>query len=245
MPGLIPPQTYAFFADESGTSGDRFTVVGGICIHRNTLQSVHDSMHMYRVAHNMHSELKWSKISNQKATEYEALVDYFFALNNTNRLQFHCIIFDNHQWNHSKYNDGDADVGLSKLYYQLLKNSFAKRCAPHGDLFACLDHRNSSTPLEDVRRMINAALKRDHGIHTSPLKQLVSADSKLEDLLQLNDVILGAVSAIRNGKHLLASTRDAKKNIALRVLEKSGAVDFEKNFSVPRFNVWNFRPRPR
>ena len=245
MPGIIPPQTFAFFADESGTSGDRFTVVGGICVHRNTLQGVHDSMKLYRDTHNMHSELKWSKISNQKEVEYEKLVDYFFALNNNNHLQFHCIIFDNHQWNHTRYNGGDADVGLSKLYYQLLLNKFAKHCAPHGELFACLDHRNSSTPLEDVRRMINAALRRDHGIQTHPLKQLVSADSKTEDLLQLNDVILGAVCAIRNGKHLLATTRSAKKNIALKVLEKSGATNFEGNFSAQRFTVWNMRPRSR
>jgi hypothetical protein len=234
-----------FFADESGTSGDRFTVVGGLCVHKNTIPRVHRSIEEYRSKHNMRSELKWSKISNQKQEEYTRLVEYFFALNNTNHIQFHAVIFDSHQWNHKKYNNGDRDVGLSKLYYQLLLHKFAKICGPTGSLCACLDHRNSSTSLEDMRKMLNSTLASKHGLTSSPFKQLVSADSKLEDLLQLNDVILGAVNAVRNGKHLLADTRDSKKRIAQMVFEKSGLDNYETDSpkGVNRFTLWNMQPR--
>lgn len=245
---LIPPQDFAFYADEAGISQDRFTVVGGLCMHRSTAEKVYDSIAEFRAKHGMASELKWSKVSNQKLSEYKAFVDLFFALNNTNHIQFHAVIFDSHQWNHNRYNQGDSDIGLSKLYYDLLLHKFVKRCGTDGRrLFACLDHRHSSTPLDDVRRMLNAAAARDHNLNHAPMAQLISRDSKKDCILQMNDVILGAVCAVRNGKHLLADTRMAKKELAGYVLEKSGVMTFDKDTprSVSRFSVWNKRPRPR
>ena len=244
---IIPPQDFAFYADESGVSQDRFTVVAGMCMHRNTAHQVYASIAKYRKDHNMMSELKWTKVSNQKVYEYKALVELFFALNNSNHIHFHSIVFDSHQWNHKRYNNGDADVGLSKLYFNLLLHKFVKRYGANSDLFACLDHRNSSTSLDDLRRMLNATVARDHEIASAPLKQLVSRDSKLDDILQMNDVILGAVCAIRNGKHLLADTRPAKREIAELVQEKCGLASFDRDspHHVSRFTVWNFRHRPR
>lgn len=247
MPGFCPPQDYVFFADEAGISQDRFTVVGGFCVRRAMIPQIHASIEAYRVRHNMKAELKWSRISNQKSEEYKALVDLFFALNNANQVHFHALVFDSHQANHRKYNNGDRDVGLSKLYYQLIVHKFAKLYPTEEGMCVCLDHRNSSTPLNDLRDMINSTLARDHQIDHKPLKQLISQDSCDDDLLQLNDVILGAVCHSRNGKHLLAETRPAKRDVAQMVLQKSGLRSFDENSprDIQRFTVWQFKPRPR
>jgi hypothetical protein len=245
MPGFCPPQDYVFFADEAGISGDRFTVVGGFCVRRNMIPQIHASIEAYRERHNMTAELKWSRVSNQKFEEYKAFVDLFFALNNSNQIHFHALVFDSHKANHKKFNNGDSDVGLSKLYYQLIVHKFAKLYPSEQGMCVCLDHRNSSTPLNDLREMINSTLARDHGIPHRPVKQLVSQDSKADDLLQLNDVILGAVCHSRNGKHLLAETRPAKRDIAQLVLNQSGLTTFDENSprNVHRFSVWQFEPR--
>jgi len=243
---VIPEQDYVFIVDEAGISNDRFTVVGGICMHRDTVAGVYKTLSEYRVTLNMKSELKWSKVSDQKQAEYKWLVDYFFALNNSNHLQFHAIIFDSHQWNHRKYNEGEGDTGLSKLYFQLILHKFMKRCGPSGSLYVCMDHRNSKTSLEDLKKMLNAACLRDNGLDGC-LKQLVSKHSHDDDLIQLNDVILGAVCAARNGKHLVADYRKSKRILALDVLEKSGLGSFDRDSpkDIHRFTVWNMRPRPR
>ena len=233
--------------DESGISGHRFTVVGALCLRSELIPQVHSAIAKFRETYNMTRELKWSRITDQKEEEYAALVDYFFALNNQNLLQFHSIVFDNHAANHSRYNDGDADKALSKLYYQLMVHKFGKTCGPDGDLCVCVDRRNSSTSLEDLRRMSNAAIARDCGVNGSPIKQVIPLDSKGDDLLQINDVILGAVCAARNGRHLLTDGRQSKRNIAETVLKKSGLGSFEKNSppNVHRFTVWNLRMKPR
>ncbi len=244
---MVAAQDFAFYADESGISQDRFTVVGGLCMRRDTVARVYASMAKYRDDHKMRSELKWSKVSNQKLEEYMALVDLFFALNNTNHIQFHAVIFDSHQANNAKYNNGDQDIGLSKLYYDLLLHKFVKRCGKTGSLFACLDRRNSSTSLDDLRRMLNATAARDCGVFHSPLRQLISRDSKTDCVLQMNDVILGAVCSIRNGRHLLAGTRQAKRELAKYVLDKSGVQSYDSDTprEMNRFTIWNKRPRPR
>ncbi|GAO39354.1 hypothetical protein SCH01S_29_00420 [Sphingomonas changbaiensis NBRC 104936] len=190
----------------------------------------------------MRAELKWSKVSNQKSSEYTALAELFFALNNSNHIHFHALVFDSHKVDFSRIGERDHDKVLSRLYYQLLVHKFAKLYPNDVGMCVCLDHRNSSTPLEDLRRMINATLARDHAIPHNPVKQLVSQDSCDDDILQLNDVILGAVCAARNSKHLLVETRAAKRDLAQFVLEKSGLRSFENNSprSVHRFTVWNF-----
>ena len=216
-------------------------------MHKSTVGRVLATLARFRADHNMKSELKWCKVSNQKLAEYEALVDIFFALNNVNHIQFHGVVFDSHNWNHRRYNNGERDVGVSKLYYQLLLHKFVSKCGPAGTLYARLDHRNSSTSLEDLRRMLNAAAARDFGLTENPLKQLVSEDSKNCDLLQVNDVILGAVCAARNGRHLLPGTRLAKQKIASLVLAKSGLRSFEVDTpkTITRFTMWNMRAQPR
>lgn len=243
MSELLIVQDYVFFADEAGITQDRFTVVGGLCLSKAGAEIVYQNMKHFRNEYSMTAELKWSKISDQKQREYLNLVELFFALNNTNRAQFHCLIFDNHTWNHKVFNNNDSDIGLSKLYYQLLLHQFVKRCGKRGSLFACLDRRTSSTPLGELRDMINNAAENKFGLNDRPLKQLISKDSKEDDILQLNDVILGAVCAARNGRHLTSDGRRSKRVIAQKVLEKSGLIEFSQNSppNVNRFTVWNFK----
>ncbi len=216
-------------------------------MHRNMLTRAYETLKKYRDKFNMNAELKWQRVSNQKQGEYEALIDYFFAMNNANYMHFNNLVFDSHQWNHTKYNNGERDVGLSKLYYQLLLHKFVKLYGAKGSLYVRLDHRNSQTPLEDIRRMLNRTAARDHNITTNPVKQLVSEDSKKCDLLQLNDLILGAVCAARNGRHLLAEGRQSKRELAHKILDKSGLTTFDVDspHNVTRFTVWNMRFRGR
>lgn len=210
-------------------------------MHRSNVPLVLENMAAFRKRFNMTKELKWSKITDQKLEEYKHLVEYFFAMSSQNQCHFKCIVFDSHQWRHHLYNDGDRDKGLSKLYYQLLLHKFCKRCAAdESTLYVRLDHRNSSTSLNDLRDMLNRAARRQQIMH-GPFKLIESADSKQCDILQLNDVILGAVCAARNGRHLLTTGRPAKA----AMLEKSGLGSFEKDSpgTAFRFEVWNMKPR--
>ncbi len=126
-------------------------------------------------------------------------------------------------------------------------HKFGKTCGPHGDLCVCVDERNGSTSLIELLRMTNAGMAKKCGITHAPLKQIIPLDSKSDDLLQLNDVILSVVCAARNGKHLVAGGRASKRDLATAVLEKSGLGTFDRDSprNVHRFTVWNMRLQPR
>lgn len=74
---------YHVYCDESRQSKDRFMVIGGTIIPSSNVGQFTQTMQKYRAEQRMFSELKWSKVTNQKLTEYKRFVEYFFALNNT------------------------------------------------------------------------------------------------------------------------------------------------------------------
>ena len=61
------------YCDESRQTADRYMVLGGIVTLRETEPRFTETMALYRESQNMHAELKWSKVSDQKFTEYRAL----------------------------------------------------------------------------------------------------------------------------------------------------------------------------
>lgn len=237
---------YHIFCDESRQSAERFMVLGGIVIPDINVFTVNETMKQFRVQTKMHAELKWAKVSNQKLEEYKTFVDYFFALNNANRAHFHCIVFDNHQINHAKYSGGDKEKGFYKFYYQLLLNCFAKHYK--GQRFIVhLDERTSSYPLGDLKRILNNGVGKKFQDYTSPFVSIEPQNSKLSEVMQLNDLILGAVGYHKNALHLIPGGKKCKKDLSAYIAKKSGVEILGENtrYGQVRFKVWNFRLSPR
>src|SRR5256885_6993421 len=114
----------------------------------------------------MKSELKWSKVTNQKLKEYKRFVDFFFALNNTDKLHFKCLIIDNHQTDHKKFSFGDKEISFQKFYYQLLFHKFG--CKYYMEEYETKfivhpDQRNSKYSLEDLRVILNNGMAKTFG----------------------------------------------------------------------------------
>jgi hypothetical protein len=123
---LTSVQRYAFFCDESGITQDRFTLVGGLIIPVDEVKNIQIVLKNFREQQGMKKELKWTKITNQKLNEYQSLVGTFFQFNMEDKCHFQCICIDSHKLNHQRFNSGDRDVGLSKIYFQLLYHKFVK-----------------------------------------------------------------------------------------------------------------------
>ena len=241
----IPIQKFAFFADESDITNARYSMVGGTATSSAALRQVYSRIFDLRKRHAMYAELKWSKVSNQKIDAYRELVELYFELSGQGILSFHGATFDNHKWKYSLYNHGDRDLGLSKNYYQLILHRFIRFFGEQASLFVCLDRRWSSTKLPDLQRILNAGATKEYGLSFGPVRTLEARDSKKDDLLQINDVILGAVSSVKNGRHEDPSTRSSKAELAKLVLQNSGLGSFDKDSSpkATRFTIWNREAR--
>jgi hypothetical protein len=234
------------YCDESRQSQDRYMVLGGIVIRAKMVDSFNSTMTKFREEENMKSELKWSKVTTQKLKEYKRFVDFFFALNNTDKLHFHCLIIDNHAVDHQKFNAGDKEKGFQKFYYQLLFHCFG--CAYYQEKYDTKfiihpDQRNSRYSLEEFKNILNNGMAKKLGVAVRPFISIEPQDSHLSEPVQLNDIILGAIGFQKNGYNLLAGSRSSKIELADYIAKSAGLENLLNNtpYENKRFTIWNFK----
>jgi len=109
---------YHIYCDENRQTQDRYMVIGGIIVPFDNVALFNDAMKLYRETNNMMAELKWTKASHQKLSEYKALIGLFFAY--IKGMHFKSIVVDTHQIDNKKYNKGDKELGFYKFMYQFL-----------------------------------------------------------------------------------------------------------------------------
>ena len=199
----------------------------------------------FRHEQGMFAELKWTRVSSQKLPQYRRFVEYFFALNNTNRLQFHCIIIDNHLVDHRRFSHGDKELGFYKFYYQFLLHRFGALCVkqPDARFMVHLDDRTSRYSLATLKLILNRGGKKRYGIDCAPFVAVEPRDSKEVELLQVCDVLLGAIGFQKNGYDLVAGAKASKVQLAQHVAQQAGLPDLKADTrrGQMRFTIWNFR----
>lgn len=236
---------YRIFSDESRQSKDRYMVLAGVIIPQHRIDEFNQTMSAYRKSTNMHSELKWSKVSRAKLDNYKIFVDYFFALCDTDVLHFRSIIFDNHQVDHKKYNDGNKEVGFYKFYYQLYmlfaREYFNEKKATSFVIHP--DYRHSKYSLKDYLEILNSGFRKKVHPEISAFSAIEPLHSHNSEIIQVLDIILGAIGYVKNGYTLLAKSSPCKIELCNYIAEKAGVRNLGRNtrWGQRRFTVWNFR----
>lgn len=237
---------YHIYCDESRQTKDRYMVLGGIVMPASSIGKFNSTMSAYRVQSNMMAELKWTKVSDQKIKEYKSFVEYFFALNNTDQLHFHSIIIDTHQLNHKKHSDGNKENSFYKFFYQLLLHCFGKAYCEKGSetkFILHMDQRTSSYKLDDLKTILNRGMFKEFGISNDPFVSIEPKNSKQSEVIQINDLIIGAIGYYKNGYHLLAGSKKSKMEMVNYITSKSGLRNIGDNtaFRNRRFTMWNLK----
>jgi len=220
-------------------------ILGGIIIPNGNVNVFIETMQLYRVKHNMRSELKWSKVKHQKLDEYKAFVDYFFALVNSDKIHFKSVIFDNHTVDHKKYSGGDKEKGFYKFYYQLLFNCFGRQyysSETNEKFIVHPDQRQSSYGLDELKTVLNNGMRKKFKTSDSPFISIEPVNSKNSEIVQINDIIIGAIGFVKNGYHLLSASNKGKVELSKYIESKAGLMDLGSNtrYGMNRFSVWNF-----
>lgn len=187
------------YCDESRQTADRYMVIGGIITTRQNEQPFSEAMSLYRQSNNMYSELKWTKVSDQKQKEYFALIDLFFSLNRA--FHFKAIVIDTQELDHKRYNKSDSELGFYKLMYQFLLHSFGSYLQPDDKCIIFLDQRTTSHyKLSTLCAILNNGLRKKYGFPNPPISNIQAQDSKKSDLVQIADILMGAIGYERTGR---------------------------------------------
>lgn len=192
----------------------------------------------------MNAELKWTKVSNAKLTEYRKVLDFHFNWLVPRGACYHALIVDCSALNHRRFNQGDPDLGFNKFVFQLLNHRVGRVYCEHERVVVDMDARNSTRDVNELQRVLNSAMGRYYDDATkAPFARLVYRDSRSTRLLQVADLLTGAVAWHKNDHDSKPGSSGAKSALANYAAQ---CVDLRRlggctRKSEDRLGVWNLR----
>lgn len=232
-----------YFCDETSHKGDEFMAVGGIAVNVAAADRIEASIRDIRKRMNRTSEVKWSNLKARRDNVQKAFVELLHYLVNENQVHFHIRFQRMEDWDHARSGARKRIDTVSKAYYNLIVHRpiamYGHRC----DLHIRPDGGECTARLHEFRPAMNNEARRRWQFD-NPVRSVHVRDSAGSELLQLLDVTLGGLAAIRNGRHLRADISSAKRDLAIHIHELWGRQDLARSTSkdTRRFNVWNARP---
>lgn len=231
--------------DESGQTQSRYMCVGGIVIRRERIDEVRADIERIKANGGIGSEVKWSKVTAHRARTYRILIEYFFNLVRQNQAQFISLICDFSTFDHRK--NGGREASVSKMLFQMSLHLACRKYGKNADLHLFPDSGDCGDQLCRHRYHLNNAARRymPDGRKSAerPVVHIEATNSSTEPLLQLNDLILGAIGYRRNERYDAPDAARHKKLLARLVATRCDATTFHYNpptFGY-RFTVWNLK----
>jgi hypothetical protein len=239
------PIQVGLFCDEAGKETDRFLAVGGLVVDASQAPVIRRYFHRMCDELNIKSEVKWNKIKAGNKEKYQSIAHSFFGLVKYGRVRFHCLLVDYDRFDHALRDDGGKNESLKRMYYQLILHRLGKKHGKDCRLYVFPDKAKELSGLENFKSGLNSVLARDHGCQNSPIRAIELRDSSTEPLLQLNDLILGAVCYQKNRRFEADGAGHPKANLAGYILGRSGLEHYDRDTTMYRqdFTIWNLKSK--
>lgn len=231
------------FIDESSQNAHRYMVLCALVLPGKEVEDALEALSELLAGHGIHGgELKWTKVSKGKIAAYEAAVDYYFDTLVPMGAQCHALVLDTSLLDHQGYNQGDAEIGFNKFLFQLLFHRVGKPFGQTERIVVDMDARNSSRDLMELQSILNSRMARTFGMRgLFPFGRIAHRDSKKSRLIQIADLISGAVAWHRNDHDGVAGASEAKAQLANHIAAKIGLRRLGKTSSRSelRLSIWN------
>jgi hypothetical protein len=237
-----PPDTLPFadvYIDESSQTNHRYLVLGGIILATDDLHEVVDALQAARLPELPYGVMKWGYVSRCKLPAYRRVVDAFFHLQAKTTLDFHSLVVDTTRLKHRIYNQGSREIGFNKEIYQLAFKV--------GRLYDCLlhvypDRRSTNQRPEDLRLMLNRGIKKQGDTRDWPYRRLQFREPDDCQVLQLTDILIGALAYRLNGHHKAERASPPRVELSEYILTKAGIGDVMRDTSRGgKFTIWHRR----
>jgi hypothetical protein len=225
------------YIDESSTQY-RYLVLGAVVTLKDSADEFTRLLLRTRLPELPHGEMKWIKVSNAKLAAYTRFVDMFFK-QPRGTADFHSIIVDTSKQSHSIFNEGSREIGFNKEVYQL-----AMKCSRlYNTLFHVYpDYRDTDQKPEDLRLILNRGIRKTGDKRDWPYRRVQFRDSKKTTLLQLADILSGALAYHLNGHRQAVDASPAKCALSDHILRCAGIRDVFRDTAIRgKFTVWHRR----
>jgi hypothetical protein len=191
-------------------------VLGAIWTPQEKTKEIFREIRSIKEKHNIPSyfEVKWVKISPSKLSFYSELIDYFFSNPN---LNFRGVLVpDKKILNHGFFKQTHEEW-YYKMYYELLRIILNPEFNPDSSFNIYMDYKDSASGrrLKNLREVL---CKSQYDFQMEKILQIQPVNSKEIELVQITDLLLGAIGYINRELH----TSKAKLAICEQIKTCSG-----------------------
>lgn len=180
-------------------------------------------------------EIKWTKVSMSKIDFYLELLSYFW---NNQILSYRGLVATGKQYlNHEKYNDGDTDLWYYKMYFLML-NPIVNPLNEYKILVDIKDTRGGRR----VKKLQEVLCSNKYDFKREVIKNIVQVNSKESEILQLADLINGALGFYHRQLDKRLDTNEGKV-LMVKELQKKCSLDKTTVKSEQKFNLFIWEPR--
>lgn len=232
---------YIALTDESGVSKHKYMTIGGISLSTARAREISRQIDAVRQSPPFKDSLQWKSTNKRKLGKYIRLIDLFIALNREQMVDFHAVVFDTHQVDHRSYSDGDSETGFYKFVFQSMFSHVERYMEPR--ILRCIHgRRDTKYDLNVLTDALNNAAIKHHGCIHRPYFAVQHADVSQAPLLQLADVLIGAVTHVWNNKHVKHPDHPHTE-IALHLQREAPTQSIGARTPpwMPHFDIWKFR----
>ena len=181
----------------------------------------------------------WTKVSRTKLAAYKRVVDAFFDNPSVHSpYEFHSLAVDTRQIKDKVWNEGSREVGFNKEIFQIC----AKVARLHLKrlIRVYLDSRDTKSSPEELRLMLNRYRANKGDKRDWPFRRIHFRNSASCQIMQLVDVLLGAVAYRLNEHHLAPDASAAKTELSAHILKRARIVDVTRDSAVTgKFTLWH------
>lgn len=206
-------QNYDFF-DESGTDGkSKFLALGLIEV--KDIVNFHKVLDGVRDNHRYRNEIKFEKVSNLRAAIAKEWIDEFFGFR---EVKFHCLVTE-------KQKAGIPLINLKKWSrFKIYTKQFLDKCLREKKVRFYFDTYNKAQDRQFKEYLLT---------HVKGLENIQSINSKDYDVLQICDLLLGAVRA----SFEKTITSAYKKEIIRHIQKKLSIEELDQSIDKDNFSI--------
>jgi hypothetical protein len=224
--------SYVIYCDESChdlTAHHRFMAIGGLQTPRSRKTDLSRQLRQLLRSRKLNSEVKWSKVSNKKLTDYQKVVDFFF---DHAEFSFRAIVVEQAKVK-MELHGKDRELASYKFYYEMLE----KWLQTDNEYLILLDYKSNrgADRYKTLKMFLERYLRGKAWIH-----DLTVISSKETPLAQLCDLLTGAVAADWNGPKAGSAKEALANHIAFRLGRstlKAPTVLSEDKFNIFKINL--------
>lgn len=232
--------------DESGTSSSaKYLVIGSVWIAKNKLSEVEGRITELRLKRKCWGEIEWSKVRKSMSDEIFKMYQDFLALTFQDiPISFKCIVVKKSLLDMRTFHERDEELMRFKFIYLLLSRPGKRLLHINKNLrfHVIFDEFEQSTKSKEEKRVLRmkAFIERHLGV---PLEHLQPCNSHICSLVQLCDLLTGAVSTSWNQSP--PRINEKKQELITYIKNKSGKKLTTRTLPTEKdFNIWVWQPSP-